>query len=959
MADCVRRSSRLRRTCSGDGAPAPGFGWVFLVLAEIAFVTGDVLVHDSRRLFGRPVIDPWLANLPSLAGYVLVVAAIVVIGRARNGKRSWPALIDALIVAVPAVATSWIFLVAPVAHRQTLLMSTKLITLAYPALALVVVVLLVQLASASSLRRAPALCLLVAGVIALVAGDALHSWAVLHPSLLSASVARESGRVVFAVLIGAAALHPAAAELTKRARESESRVRPTLLRLVVLLVASCTVPMLFGVGVLSSNGLVSLAASLAAIFLLGLRLVDLARGHDAALERAAVLAAAGVGLFEARTVPEVTPVVQTAVRRLLGPSAAATIGDAEADDVWDETITLPLRGKRESHGKLIIHAGESVDAEQVASLSTLAASVALAIDSVKATEGLLRRRTDARFEALVQHSSDAILVLDSAGRIDYASPSTANVLKSSPDELGGRMFLELVVDYDRPRVANTLDGRKDESPSPPFEFELLTPLGALQVEGACTNLLYSADVRGMVVNIRDVSERKEFERQLAHRAFHDELTGLANRVLFRDRVEHALARVDRGSSLAVLFLDLDDFKTVNDTLGHQAGDELIRVVAGRLAGTARTADTAARLGGDEFAILMEDDANDASELVAKRLLESIAAPIAIEDRAITMNASIGIARARPGESLQVDTLLRNADVAMYEAKASGKGTCRSYSSEMHAALVDQLELKRELVTAIERGEFELYYQPVVDLTTHQFVSLEALIRWNHPVRGFIAPDQFIPIAEASGAIVPLGRWALRAACEHALRLQWRVGPSAPSISVNLSTRQLQEPGLVAETITVLKETGLAPEKLVLEITETAMISDFELVLNRLRDLRAANIRVAVDDFGSGYSSLNYIRRLPIDMLKIDRAFIADIGESAEVAALTETILGLARIIDVIVVAEGIETEAQLAEVTRLGCDLGQGYLFLPPVDADEIERVVIEQVAHRSRSLPDRATITT
>ena len=936
-----------------------GFGWVFLVLAQIAFVTGDVLVHDSRRLFGRALADPWLVNLPSLAGYVLVVAAITVFVRTRDRGRGRPALIDALIVAIPAVATAWIFLMAPVAHRQTLLMSTKLITLAYPALALVVVVALVQFASAPSLRRAPAFGLLLSGVLALLTGDVLHSWAVLHPGPLSASVARESGRIAFAVLIGAAALHSTAAELTKRARESESQARPTPLRLVVLLVASCIVPALVGAGVLPANGLVPLTASLVALLLLGLRLLDLAKRHNAALERAAVLAQAGVGLFEARTVAEVSPVVQTAVGRLLGPFATVTMGDAEADVVPEGSIMLPLRGRRESHGSLIIRAGKKVDVEQLLSLSTLAASVAFAIDGVRATEALLRRRTDARFQALVQHSSDAILVLDRSGRIDYASPSTANVLKSSPDELSGRMFLELVAEQDRPRVANTLDERQDESPSPPFEFELLTQVESLQVEAACTNLLYSADVRGIVVNIRDVSERKEFERQLAHRAFHDELTGLTNRVLFRDRVEHALARVDRGSSLAVLFLDLDDFKTVNDTLGHQAGDELLRVIAARLSGAARAADTTARLGGDEFAMLMEDDANDASDLVAHRLLESIAAPISIEDRELTITASIGIARARPGESLQVDTLLRNADVAMYEAKASGKGTCRHFSPEMHDALVDQLELKRELVTAIERGEFELRYQPVVDLATHRFVSLEALIRWNHPVRGFISPDEFIPIAEASGAIVPLGRWALRAACEHALRVQRRVGPAAPSISVNLSTRQLQEPALVAETIAILKETGLAPEKLVLEITETAMISDFDLVLSRLRDLRAANIRVAVDDFGSGYSSLNYIRRLPIDVLKIDRAFIADIGESAEVAALTETIIALARIIGVVVVAEGIETEAQLAEVTRLGCDLGQGYLFLRPVDADEIERVVVEHVAQRPRSMPTPAVVTT
>jgi diguanylate cyclase (GGDEF)-like protein/PAS domain S-box-containing protein len=933
-------------------------GWVLFAVAEVAFAAGNVLTHDARRLFGGP-LAAWLVNVPALVGYALVVAAIVVFVEARGHGRRRPEMIDGLIVAIPAIAAAWIFLMAPVAHRHTLLVSTKLITLAYPVLDLVVAVSLVQFVPAPWLRRTPAFGLVLSAVLALVAGDVVRSWTLLHPGHVSGGVARDCGRIVFAVLIAAAASHPTAEDLANRAPEREGHLRPTVSRLAVLLAASCTVPALTALGMLPQGGGLAIAASTAAAVLLCLRLMDLAQGHDAALDRAAVLAQAGGGLFDARTVADVTPVVQTAVRRLLGPSATARIGDDAEAIAKDGRLTLPLRGRRESHGSLIVDGGGHVDAEQMASLTTLAASVALAIDGVRATEGLLRRRTDARFEALVQHSSDAILVLDRAGQVDYASPSTANVLGSSPDELSGRMFLELVAEYDRPRVANTLDGRKDETPSPPFEFDLLTPLGELQVEAACTNLLYSADVRGIVVNIRDVSERKEFERRLAHRAFHDELTGLANRVLFRDRVEHALARVDRGSSLAVLFLDLDDFKTVNDTLGHQAGDELIRVVAGRLSGAARVADTAARLGGDEFAMLIEDDANDASDLIAERLLESIAAPIWIEDRAITMSTSIGIARALPGDALQVDTLLRNADVAMYEAKAGGKGTRRHFSPEMHDALVDQLELKRELVTAIERGEFELHYQPVVDLATHQFVSLEALVRWNHPVRGFISPDDFIPIAEASGAIVPLGRWALRTACEQALRLHWRVGPSAPSISVNLSTRQLQEPTLVSETISILKETGLPPEKLVLEITETAMISDFDLVLSRLKDLRAANIRVAVDDFGSGYSSLNYIRRLPIDVLKIDRAFIADIGESAEVAALTETILALARIIGVVVVAEGIETEAQLAEVTRLGCDLGQGYLFLRPVDAAEIERVVVEQVAQRSRATRAGAVLTT
>jgi diguanylate cyclase (GGDEF)-like protein/PAS domain S-box-containing protein len=930
--------------------PGTRLVWAAVALAQLGFVAGDVATRDYRRLFGAPLEHPWLANLPSLLGYALAVAAIGLLLRARSWGDERPALIDALVVGAPAAAAVWAYLVAPLLDRHSLPLTTKLVSVAYPILALLVAVAVAQLLFAPGPRRLVSFVFVLGAGVALVGGELLRSWLVLHPGGLSAGEVRETSRILFVVLMGAAALDPSATSLS--APHHEKALRPTALRLAALLSAACVVPALFAAGKAPASGVMPLAASLGIVFLLlCLRLLDLARRHEAVLDRSHVLAQAGAGLVEARTAREVTEVVDTAVRRLLGPSATITIG---ADEPAGGGLVLSLQGRRESHGNLAVHAGRPLGVEEAASVRTLADSVALALDGVKALESLLRKRMDARFQALVQHSSDAVLVLDAGGRVDYATPSTVGILGVSPDELHGRSFIELVQEYDRPRVAHALDAPQADGPVQPLEFELAMPHGVLEVEATCTNLLFTADVRGIVLNIRDVRERKEFERRLAHRAFHDELTGLANRMLFRDRVEHALERVARGSSIAVLFLDLDDFKAVNDTLGHQAGDELISTVASRLASTARSADTAARLGGDEFAVLVEDDTGDHSELIAQRLLRSIAAPIQIDGRAVTMTASIGIACARPGEVLQVDTLLRNADVAMYEAKASGKSVCRMFSPEMHAALVDRVELKRELLTAIDRGEFELRYQPVVDLATREFVSLEALIRWNHPTRGFVSPDEFIPIAEASGAIVPLGLWALRAACEQAVRLQWVAGASAPTMSVNISTRQLQEPTLVADTNKVLLETGLPPEKLVLEITETAMISDFDLVLSRLRDLRANKIRVAVDDFGSGYSSLNYIRRLPIDVLKIDREFIADIGESSEVAALTATILSLARIIGVVPVAEGIETPEQLAELTRLGCTLGQGYLFMPPVDGEEIARVIGEQVATRRADLSSR-----
>ncbi len=350
-------------------------------------------------------------------------------------------------------------------------------------------------------------------------------------------------------------------------------------------------------------------------------------------------------------------------------------------------------------------------------------------------------------------------------------------------------------------------------------------------------------------------------------------------------------------------------------------------------------------------MLLEDEEGNA-EQIAQRLLQGIAAPINVEGHEFSMTASVGIARADMGDAVHVDDLMRNADVAMYAAKSGGKGTCRSFASEMHTAVLDRLELKRELQAAIEREEFELYYQPVVNLESMEIVSLEALIRWNHPVRGFVPPDQFIGIAEETGAIVSIGRWALRTACAKAARIQQQIGDRAPTIAVNISGRQLQEPGLVDDTLKVLMQTGLAPEKLVLEITETVMISDFDFALSRLRELRNCKIRVALDDFGSGYSSLNYIRRLPIDLLKIDREFIADINESAEVAAMAETILDLTRILSVDAVAEGIETEEQLATLRRLGCRLGQGYLFMRPVDSAGIEAEVLKRAVARRTAVP-------
>jgi diguanylate cyclase (GGDEF)-like protein/PAS domain S-box-containing protein len=914
---------------------AAALAWGFMAVALGAFVTADVAARTA----------PSIGDGLRLATYALLIAGLAVFVRARAPARDCAPLIDALVIATSAGAVSCVFLVGPSAHAAGAGFEAKATAVAFPLLDLALLAAVVRLAIGPGRRRLPSFELLATGFAALLLADSVQRWLHLHGDGGSGK-SFDLGWIALCALVGAAALHPSARDLIAPAESNPVRLTPA--RLVVLAGCVCTIPIVLVFARSRADVSMIAVCAVVSILLICVRLFDLGRRHDSALLRAAVLAEAGAGLIEARSVSQVAEIARTAGTTLLGGEATVEIDAHRSAPAV--ASAFPLAGRREDHGVLSVDTNRRLDANRIEGLRALANSVALALDNVNVSDQLLRKRTELRFQALVQHASDAIIVLDAAGAIEYASPSTRRVLECRPRELVGRRFLDLVGEHDRARFAMVLAAEPGAEGAQACEFEFATDSGRLELEATATNLLDNDEVRGIVLNLRNIGERKGFERALAHQAFHDELTGLANRVLFRDRVEHALARVERGASMAVLFLDLDDFKTVNDTLGHQAGDELIKVVAARLTANARTTDTPARLGGDEFAVLIEDDDGNTAE-IAQRLLEHIAAPIHIDGRELAMTASIGIAIARPGDGLHVDDLLRNADVAMYAAKTAGKGTCRSFARTMHTALLDRLELKRELQKALERREFDLHYQPIVDLETREIASLEALIRWNHPTRGSVAPDQFIPIAEETGAIVSIGRWALDTACRKAARIHQLLGPSAPTIAVNLSGRQLQEPTLVDDTLRILMATGLPPEHLVLEITETVMISDFELALNRLSELRRYKIRVAVDDFGSGYSSLNYIRRLPIDVLKIDREFLADINESREVAALAHTILDLARVLGVTAVAEGIEYESQLEILQQLGCRLGQGFLFMRPLPGDQIEREVVERAVARRAEL--------
>ncbi len=562
-------------------------------------------------------------------------------------------------------------------------------------------------------------------------------------------------------------------------------------------------------------------------------------------------------------------------------------------------------------------------------------------DRKRAEEAI--RQSEERFRSLVQNASDLITVVETDTTIMYQSPSIRRVLGYDASELAGRKLTDLLHQDDVGRMLGFLSeamAKPEETVS--VEARLRHRDGTWRdVEIAGTDQRRDAAIGGFVLNTRDVSERKILEKQLRHQAFHDPLTRLANRARFTDRLEHALQRAPRDKhAIAVLFMDLDNFKSVNDGLGHSAGDAVLVEIANRLQGCLRPGDTAARFGGDEFAVLLEGiSAAEDATTVADRIFEAFRAPFEYDGKALLLRASAGIAIGDSANQ-DADELLRNADVAMYVAKGRGKGRYELYQQTMHVSMIERLELLGDLQRAMDRQEFIVHYQPAVALDTGHIVGVEALVRWEHPTRGLLPPAQFIPLTEESGVILPLGRWVLTEACQRMREWQERFPSDPPlTISVNVSVRQIQEGTFVDEVAEVLRETGLPPDSLILEITESVMMHDVTLTVNVLRALKELGVRLAIDDFGTGYSSLSYLRQFPFDILKIDKSFV-DAGEGVNDKELTRAIIELGRTLQMEIVAEGIEAVEQLARLRALACDLGQGYYFARPLEQDQMTEML-------------------
>jgi diguanylate cyclase (GGDEF)-like protein/PAS domain S-box-containing protein len=963
--------------------PRARAAWYLFIVAQFLFFAGDLYTYSYPKLFGAEVEFPSLGDAIYLTVYPAAVAGLLLLVRRRNPRGDRAGVIDSLILTVGIGLLSWVFLVAPNIHLSGLTTLEKAVSAAYPLGDILLLAAAIRLAVDRG-KRAPAFYLLIASIVSLLTVDSAYTYALLTDAY-NHQLSYDVGWIAYYLLWGAAALHPSMRTLEEPALDSRTRLTP--LRLGLLAGACLIAP---GVRFYQSFGdtdtLVLIVASGLLFLLVVSRMAGLVRQERRAASREQALrnagvdlvaAAGGVQVNEAAIAAVLALVKEADVRLILLEEERVTVAaSSRVEDEWTlskttsswirdsavatrmlpvfklpeevredlrltngrTALVLPLSVRDEPRGLLVLTTEEAVARELVDSLESLASQVSLAVEGASLSEDLHRRQSEARFRSLVAHSSDLITVLDAHGVVTYQSPSIQRVLGYRVDEVEGTEFARLLRKADRPRLAQIVAGVGEAyvgggAETHVLECSLRHRDGAwLEFEVQHTDLLQDEHVRGVVLNSRDVSERKQFEDQLAHQAFHDPVTSLANRALFADRVEHSIKRASRGGpAIGVMFIDLDDFKTVNDSLGHAAGDIVLQEVARRLQNAVRPGDTVARFGGDEFAVLLDGiaDSGEAAD-VAGRILGVLELQYDVDGKQVYPRASVGICLA--GDEFgrtDAEELLRNADVAMYMAKRDSKGSYRVFEPAMHERVVERLELQAELQRALELEQLEIHYQPVVRLDKQADYGVEALLRWVHPTRGTIPPLQFIPLAEETGQIVQIGRWVLLEACRQAAVLHEQFPRTPPlTISVNLSVKQLQSESIIEDVIDALEASGLPPSSLVLEITESVMMADTDLAVERLEQLKAIGVLLAMDDFGTGYSSLSYLSRFPVDILKMDRSFLSTEHEES---GLIAAIIALGSTLHLDVVAEGIEVPEQITSLRDLGCDLGQGFFFAKPM----------------------------
>ena len=992
--------------------PARKTPWLLLAAAQASFAAGQLSFLIAARL--QIVLPfPSFADVVYLSTYPLYAAGLLIFIYYRSPDKDRRSLIDALTLTAGLALLSWTFLIRPYVHNPGLSVLQKSVAIAYPLGDVLILALLARLLAPGS-GRTRCVQLLTLGAVGCLVSDVAFGVVQLHGTFHNGTII-DLGWALFYTAWGASALHPTMARLTEPVPRQQEEVSPG--RLAVLMLASLIAPVVLLTTVHGdpTSDVSVIAVFSAILYLLVLtRLWDAAASHRRALNRERVLREAGLSLVTAADLPAVAATVKDAVRALLGENAqgdallevridgklrAAAAGAAQSSQAdqlaklaesWLPLVTgttpiltairqlpesartglpaaewmllCPVTVKDRPTGEpliglIAVFGEERILTDQSATLEILAHQVALTVESIMLRQAVIRQRNEAYFRTLVQDATDAIMIVGDDGTVKYATPSTATVFGDITVE--GERIWDLVAPEERDDFARTFMELRERSRfGPRFVDQRITRRDGrlVHVQARCSDLRDEPTVDGLVFTLRDVTDQHQLEEEMKHRAFHDALTGLPNRVMLQDRIAQQLSSSRRTGVMAgVLFVDLDDFKVVNDTMGHSVGDELLVVAAARLANLVRDSDTAARLGGDEFALLISNaDSTAAVEAAAERVVVAFAEPFALSVGLVTSTVTVGVATTL--DSVDTDELLRHADLALYAAKSSGKRQWRRYQPVLSAGLLRRRELQEALEEAVTTSAFKLVYQPIVALDTGQLAGFEALVRWPHPQWGMMQPDQFIALAEETGQIIALGSWVLARATADLAR--WRRGiaasaapgakppgkaaPTPPRdlyVSVNVSARQFDDSGFADNVRQVLVSSGLESRALTLELTETALLRRDERLHAELAELKEIGVKLAIDDFGTGYSSLSYLRELPIDVVKMDKSFVDGIAESEQRLALAEGIVQIARTLRLEVVAEGIESEIQRDLLTAMGCHYGQGYLLAMPMPPDEAEEL--------------------
>lgn len=934
--------------------PRRGYTWWLLSAGMALLAVGDALYSVDA---GLPSDAPAsAADVSYLLMFPLIGAGLLGLTRSNIVARDRSQFLDFLIFSTAAGFLLWIFALAPHLTEPGVSTFSSSTVAAFALADLLVLATTVRLLTATRIN--PAAVLLMIGATGLLVADVGYGIALLGDGWQPGGPV-ELGWFTFSACWGAAALHPDMAQLTEPAQPRQIEVGR--LRLVLLGLAAVLAPAVLLLQAVTGDvrdGTVIAVVSGVMFVLVLSRLADAADAHRLVVARERSLRKAAADLVSATAAREVDRAVRAAVARLVPKHAAHrvvfTVNRADgvpavATSIWGPAVTEPsayypapsaatarrtrvlrigalqpalaeqlgqfktavlcplVLDERATGlprvGALLVAADSEVLAGLRDSLEVLAAQVALALERIGLSQEISRRDSEAYFRSVVHNATDVILVVDDDRSIRYASPSVRTVIGIEPTDCAE--LTSVVHPDDHDLLVDLLEPSRLAA-GEWADWTVRRPDGErIHLEVSCRDLRRDRTVRGVVVTMRDITERRRLERELTHRSMHDVLTGLANRASFQDQVYAAVGHARRsGRTVGVLCVDLDEFSSVNDAHGHAVGDGLLIAVGQRLRDLVGATGLVARLGGDEFAVLVPDaESPERAEQVADEIIRALAEPLAVGD--IPVNGSVSVGVATSADATDAGELLKHGDLALYVAKGAGKGRWCRYQSELHTAIVQRLELRTALAEAVERRSFVVEYQPIVDLYSGAATGFEALVRWHHPGRGIVPPDQFIALAEETGLIEQIGDWVLRQAVAAVGRWgQDRTPATTPYVSVNVSARQLRAGGFVDRVRDALSAADVPPTLLMLEITESLLLRDDDRVWAKLTELRTLGVRVAIDDFGTGFSSLSYLQQVPADVLKIDRSFTATVASSRRQLLLLEGIVRLAGTLSLDVVAEG-------------------------------------------------------